>query len=121
MAPCVRNAADESVCDAPGPGWSRTEAAAATFADARLHRRFTGLLGQLAAGVGTSIPQACGDWAGVKAAYRFLSNERVTEADILGGHFAATAERARACRGVVLLLQDTTEFTTGAPPRRRSA
>jgi transposase-like protein/DDE family transposase len=111
MAPCVRNAAGEGVCDASGHDWSRTEAAAATFADARLHRRFAGLLRQLAAGVGASIPQACGDWAGVKAAYRFLANGRVGEADILGGHFAATAERARACRGVVLLLQDTTEFT----------
>jgi hypothetical protein len=47
----------------------------------------------------------------VKAAYRFLANERVGEADILGGHSAATAERVGACRGVVLLLQDTTEFT----------
>jgi hypothetical protein len=35
----------------------------------------------------------------------------VSEGDILGGHLAATAERFRACRGVVLLVQDTTEFT----------
>ena len=61
-------------------------------------------------GVGSSIPQACGNWAGAKAAYRFLANERVDEVDILGGHFAATRERFRACPGGVLLLQDTTEF-----------
>jgi hypothetical protein len=84
---------------------------AATFADARLRRRFAGLLGQLAAGIGRSIPQACHDWAGAKAAYRFLANRRVSEGDILGGHMAATAERFRTSRGVVLLLQDTTEFT----------
>src|SRR5918993_5824933 len=65
MALCVRNATGEGACDASGQDWSRTEVAAATFADARLHRRFAGLLRQLAAGVGTSIPQACGDWAGV--------------------------------------------------------
>ena len=111
MAPCVRNATGEDACDASGQDWTGPRWQAATFADARLHRRFAGLLRQLAAGVGTSIPQACGDWAGVKAAYRFLANARVSEADILGGHFAATRERFRACRGVVLLLQDTTEFT----------
>jgi hypothetical protein len=111
MALCVRNATGEGACDASGQDWSRTEVAAATFADARLHRRFAGLLRQLAAGVGTSIPQACGDWAGVKAAYRFLANARVSEADILDGHFAATRERFRTCPGIVLLLQDTTEFT----------
>ena len=111
MAPCVRNDTGEGACDVSGQDWSRTEVAAATFADARLHRRFAGLLRQLAAGVGTSIPQACGDWAGVKAAYRFLANARVSEAEILDGHFAATRERFRTCPGIVLLLQDTTEFT----------
>ena len=111
MAPCVRNGTGEGACDASGQDWTRTEAEAATFPDARLHRRFAGLLRQLAASVGASIPLACGDWSGAKAAYRFLSNGRVTEADILGGHFAAARERFRACPGVVLLLQDTTEFT----------
>ena len=111
MVPCVRSAAGEDACGAPRDDWTGTEVAAATFADARLLRRFAGLLRQFAAGVGTTIPQACGDWAGAKAAYRFLYNGRVGEADILGGHLAATAERFRASRGVVLILQDTTEFT----------
>ena len=111
MVPCVRSAAGEDACGVPCDDWTDTEVEAATFADARLLRRFAGLLRQLAAGVGTTIPQACGDWAGAKAAYRFLSNGRVGEADILGGHLAATAERFRASRGVVLILQDTTEFT----------
>jgi hypothetical protein len=111
MVPYVRSAAGEGVRGPLSSDWTHTEVAAATFVDARLHRRFACLLGQLAAGVGTTIPQACGDWAGAKAAYRFLANERVGEADILGGHMAATAERFRAFEGVVLLLQDTTEFT----------
>ena len=111
MAPCVRNAAgDGSPGGASSQDWTGREVEAARFADARLHRRFAGLLRQLAAGVGASIPQACGDWAGAKAAYRFLANARVDEADILGGHFAATRDRFSASRGVVLLLQDTTEF-----------
>ncbi len=93
MVPSAQSAAGK---DARGPScddWTETEVAAATFADTRLHRRFADLLRQLAAGVGTTIPQACGDWAGVKAAYRFLANGRVSEAHILGGHMAATAER----------------------------
>ncbi len=68
MAPCVRNGTGEGACDASGQDWTRTEAEAATFPDARLHRRFAGLLRQLAAGVGASIPLACGDWSGAKAA-----------------------------------------------------
>lgn len=111
MVPRVRSAASDDDCGSSCNDWTEIEVEAAAFADARLHRRFASLLRQLAAGVGTSIPGACGDWAGVKAAYRFLANRRVSEGDILGGHVAATTERFRACRGVVLLVQDTTEFT----------
>ena len=50
------------------------------------------------------------DWSNTKAAYRFLSNSRVSEQDILGGHFEATATRFAASEGPVLILQDTTEF-----------
>jgi hypothetical protein len=58
-----------------------------------------------------SIPFACQDWANTKAAYRFFANERVEEADILSGHFAATRARYDDCRGLILLIQDTTEFS----------
>jgi hypothetical protein len=54
----------------------------------------------------------CQDWANAKAAYRFLSNEHGSEADILGGHFKATQERIAASGvGPVLMLHDTTEFS----------
>lgn len=46
-----------------------------------------------------------------KAAYRFLDNERVNEADILAGHFHATGDRAAATSGPILVLHDTTEFS----------
>jgi hypothetical protein len=46
-----------------------------------------------------------------QAAYRFFSNDRVSEADILAGHFQSTRDRAAATEGLVLLLHDTTEFT----------
>jgi hypothetical protein len=53
----------------------------------------------------------CQDWANTKAAYRFFSNNRVSEAQILAGHFQATGERFAATEGTILVLQDTTEFT----------
>jgi hypothetical protein len=61
--------------------------------------------------VGQSIPLVCQDWANTKAAYRFFSNDRVSEADILSGHFASTRERIAAMDGLLLVLHDTTEFT----------
>ena len=61
--------------------------------------------------MGQGIPLACQDWANTKAAYRFFSNERVSEADILAGHFQSTRERTVTTDGPVLVLHDTTEFS----------
>jgi hypothetical protein len=69
------------------------------------------LLEQMGDAVGESVPMACQDWANAKAAYRFFSNERVNEADILSGHFGATRERFSTGTGLVLVLHDTTQFT----------
>ena len=91
--------------------WTEYEADATAFKDARLGRRFGELLKQLGDGMGSSIPLACQDWANTKAAYRFLSNDRVDASDILSGHFDATCSRFEASEGTVLLIQDTTEFS----------
>jgi hypothetical protein len=61
--------------------------------------------------MGQSIPLVCQDWANTKAAYRFFSNDRVSEADILAGHFQSTRDRAAAAEGLVVVLHDTTEFS----------
>ena len=90
--------------------WTDEELALSQFPDARLTRRFKLLVERLAEGIGETIPMACQDWANTKAAYRFLSNERVNEADILAGHFASTRDRFSATDGPVLVLHDTTEF-----------
>jgi hypothetical protein len=91
--------------------WVDRESVEGTFKDARLGRRFKTLLRDIGGAIGTSLPFACQDWANTKAAYRFLSNERVDEVDILSGHFQATAKRFAAVDGRVLVLQDTTEFS----------
>lgn len=69
------------------------------------------LLQQFSDNIGGSIPWASQDWANTKAAYRFFSNSRISETEILDGHFEATRERIRACGALILTLHDTTEFT----------
>jgi hypothetical protein len=91
--------------------WVDRETAGCEFRDARLGDRFRKLLAQIGSAMGQSIPLVCQDWANTKAAYRFFSNDRVSEADILAGHFQSTRDRAAATDGLVLLLHDTTEFT----------
>ncbi len=91
--------------------WIDQELAGCSFVDERLGKRCAVLMEQLSSGLGRTIPLACGDWAATKAAYRFLDNDRVSEADILAGHFSATRQRFDAVNGHVLVLHDTTEFS----------
>ncbi|MEO8838810.1 MAG: IS4 family transposase, partial [Herbaspirillum sp.] len=44
-------------------------------------------------------------------AYRFFSNPKVNEADILSGHLGSTRDRVARTSGPVLVLHDTTEFS----------
>jgi Transposase DNA-binding len=91
--------------------WIEQELAGCSFPDRRLHQRLQQLLQQFSSGLGESIPFACQDWASTKAAYRFLSNPKVSEEAILAGHFAATQTRFAATETPILILHDTTEFT----------
>ena len=91
--------------------WINNELAGCEFKDVRLGKRFRNLIERMSKGIGNSIPLACQDWACTKAAYRFLSNSRINEEVLLGGHFQATRERFAATDGPILVLQDTTEFS----------
>jgi len=92
--------------------WVDKDIEGSVFKDKRLQQRFRKLLEQIWNGVGQTIPFACQDWANTKAAYRFLLNDRVSEKEILDGHFNATKERiTKLDKGVILVLQDTTEFS----------
>ena len=108
----VRARRGQSVADARlNEDWVDRELAECDFKDERLRKRFRMLLEQLSDGAGESIPMACQDWANTKAAYRFLSNERVSEETILAGHFQSTRERFAASEEMALVLHDTTEFS----------
>ena len=91
--------------------WIDTEVAGCALGDKRLCNRLRQLLQQFEGAMGAPLPLACQDWANAKAAYRFLSNERFGEDAILAGHFQATAGRFAATTGLVLVVQDTTEFS----------
>lgn len=91
--------------------WIDRELEGAYFQDVRLGKRLRTLLGLMANGIGQTIPLACQDWANTKAAYRFFSNPRINEEEILSGHFASTQTRAAAIKEPLLVLHDTTEFT----------
>jgi len=91
--------------------WIDQELAKCEFDDVRLGKRFRKLVEQLAKAVGGSIPWACQDWANTKAAYRFFSNDRISEAEILAGHFQSTRSRLPEDDTPILVLHDTTEFT----------
>lgn len=87
--------------------WAMTE-----FGHAKLgHRARTKRLVQVAAALmrspAVSIPKTIADAAQAKAAYRLMSNPKVTMGGILSGHVEATAHRCVE-RKVVLIAQDTT-------------
>src|SRR5450631_2565418 len=108
----VRKRRQTRVADAKSPeAWVDREAADSDFKDERLGKRFRSLLAQLSSSPGDSIPLVCQDWANTKAAYPFFDNDRVSEVEILGGHFQATRDRAAATDGPILVMHDTTEFS----------
>lgn len=89
-------------------GWIE-KLSGSSFSDERLGKRLRKLMESMGNAIGSTIPLACQDWANTKAAYRFFSNDRVSEAEILAGHFTATRDRFTATEGPILVLQDTTE------------
>jgi hypothetical protein len=89
--------------------WINNEVMGCKFQDVRHGKRLRQLLDQLSGNVGATTPRACQDWANTKAAYRFFSNERVSEANILAGHLAISLPRGT---GSLLGLGSRCSFST---------
>lgn len=87
--------------------WVDREVVGCEFKDARLGKRFRKLLERIGSAMGESIPLVCQDWANTKAAYRFFSNDRVSEADILSGHFQSTHDMIAWLRRTALFSCST--------------
>ena len=105
--------------DGEAIAWFDRELAGVSLADVRLNKRLRKLVAQIGSAVGESIPLVCQDWANTKAAYRFFSNDRVSEADILTGHFQSTRE-SRDCHSTVPFSCSTIRPSSAIKERTRT-
>ncbi len=91
--------------------WIDNEMVGCEFDDVRHRKRLRHLLERFSGRVGSTTHWASQDWANTKAAYRFFSNSRISEANILAGHLSSTRERFADRDATVLVLHDTPEFS----------
>jgi len=95
--------------------WAEEEFSAAELGDQRLTDRLVQLAGVLGEKPQGSLPDASGEAATLKAAYRFFDNEGVTPDGILHSHVEATYRRMASVERV-LAVQDTTYLDWTAHP-----
>src|SRR4030095_5606396 len=95
--------------------WAVTEFAEAELGDVRRTTRLVALAHVLAQHPTAALPEACGDGAMLKAAYRFFDNDAIAPQDVLLSHVEATYGRL-ATAPLVLAVQDTTEVDWTAHP-----
>lgn len=102
--------------------WTKkpSELAGCSLADERLNMRLPKQVSQIGSAMGESIPLVCQDWGQHQGCASFFSNDRVSEAGILAGHFQSTRARRIATDGPVLVLHDTTEFSYQGETQTRS-
>jgi Transposase Tn5 dimerisation domain/Transposase DNA-binding len=80
-----------------------------------LNRRLVKMVDDFANNPEASVPEASGDWAATKAAYRFWDNQRVGPDAIRAAHRRGTLDRLPDL-GMILTIQDTTAIDlTGHP------
>lgn len=89
--------------------WATDEVQYVDLGDQRLTRRLARMVYDFAMQPMASVPQACGDWAATKAAYRFWQSAKVTASAILAGQFQRTVDRVSE-HSTVLVIQDTTDL-----------
>jgi len=87
-------------------GWAAYEFAEADLGDARRTQRLIDLAETLGQRPTASLPEACGDAATLKAAYRFFDTDDIPAEAILTSHVQATDTRLRE-QPLVLAVQDT--------------
>ena len=95
--------------------WATDEFAFAPLADQRHTKRLQMIATAFAQQPTASIPQACGNLAEVKAAYRFVENDAIVPAAIREPHHKASLQRA-SLHPVILAVQDTTTLNYSTHP-----
>jgi len=99
------------------PGSIKAEFRAADFGDERLTDRLQQIGHALGNAPTESIPNACENWASVKATYRFCDNENVDPKEVLSAHGQAQRSRLTGV-GELLLVSDTTHLTFPSHPSK---
>src|ERR1700690_1594782 len=113
-----KSKASRNLCpNTPAP-WAMKEFSGAGFPDCRLLKRAQLIMTQFAKQPTASIPQACGRWADIKAAYRFFDNNSIDPQTLLEPHRRATVARMQE-HDVVLAVQDTTSLNYSTHPQTR--
>jgi hypothetical protein len=109
---CITHNYEPSVhCVRKNIMWSALELRHVDLGDHRLNKRLVKLVDDLLAAPEATVPQASGDWAATKAAYRFWDNPRVDPDDIRAAHRAVALERLVSHQDEpILAIQDTTSF-----------
>jgi hypothetical protein len=95
--------------------WAEEEFSEANLGDKRLTARLVQLASVLGERPHNSLPDASGDLATLKAAYRFFDNKGVTPEALLLSHVGASYRRM-ASVDIVLAVQDTTFLDWTAHP-----
>jgi hypothetical protein len=97
-------------------GWVVEELGGVSLGDRRLQQRAQIIMTQFSQQPTASIPQACGQWSDIKAAYRFFDNDLVEPEKLLAAHSQATVRRLQSHK-VVLAVQDTTSLNYSTHPQ----
>jgi len=92
--------------------WAAEELTSMSLGDKRLDKRAKIILKTLSSSPEKSIPSSHNGWGETKAAYRFMSNPKVTAEQILGVHREATLKRIEEHQTIVI-AQDTSELDYG--------
>jgi hypothetical protein len=96
--------------------WVAREFAGVELGDKRLGQRVQLIMTQFSQQPSASIPQACGPWGDIKAAYRFFDNDTIKPEQLLQPHRQATLQRMQA-QAIVLAVQDTTSLNYSTHPQ----
>lgn len=86
--------------------WATEEFGSCDLGDARLTERLTIMARDFYAQPTANLPQACGNRAKTKAAYRFLDHEETSLEKLLQPHYSSTERRIQR-EAVILAVQDT--------------
>lgn len=111
----AQTAEEEEGAEEQETDWAVQELGSAQLGDTRRTTRLVQLARQVSGQPHASLPEACGDTAALKAAYRFFDNDAVSDTAMLASHVRATSARV-AAEPVVLVVQDTTLLDWTAHP-----